>query len=601
MLTLDDFTTGRPWPPPEDAPRMARYKRNKLLFEGQLDKVYGRWVRLISGMSEETHYALNFPKRLSFLWADLVFGERPAITIDEPEPVDPEAQDAIGVDPEADPLDVQDSDPAASSAPRPGPDVAKNPAVAQTAQPLDPMQQPAVEQKAPKPKSTKQDKLNDLLDRVQLHVAGHESVIDLSRYGDAVLKLYRDDPEADPVDDEAAVDPTARPEVDDGEVGIEAVDPSNWYPIRNPYRPRKITAHVLAWEIDAPVGYLADQYARQTGKTPKRGKRLVVEVHERGKSTYRTYELEHGGKIGDKVDETTENTDLDVPLVFHIPGVRTSERLHGLDDYTAIDSPLEYLVWLMAARQSVILKHQDPSIVGPPGQLKEDETTGELVYDAGSAYFEIDDPQTTITPEYLTWDGKLDAAFTQTETLWNDLYTVTETSPAAFNATAEGYAESGTSLKLRMTAPLKKAERLTRNIDPVYRDLIHALAELDGLNLGDEVTIEWRDGLPSDDAEASEISERDIRAGLTSKLSERMRRYNMTEDQARQEQERIDEEARAAAPTFADRLLGMPAGSTGDDPNDPLGLNDPADPPPGKTPPQLASSAQATKRAFGKA
>ena len=604
MLHLDDFEPGRPWPPPDDAPRQARYTRNQLLFEGQLDKVYGRWVRLIQNDTEETHYALNFPRRLSMLWADLVFGEAPAVTIDEPEPVDPEAQDATEIDPEADAADVLDSDPAASSTPRPGADVAKG-AVAPDAQ-LDPTMQPAVEEKAPKPKSTKQDKLNELIDKLGLHVVGHEAIIDVSRYGDAVLKLYRDEPlevlTNEPATDEP-VEPTdeaATLKSRDGDVGVEAVAPMHWFPIRNPTRPRRIEAHVLAWEIEGPVEQAADAESRRKGDKPKRKKRLVVEIHEAGKSSYITYELVNGNKIGSPVpgSEDEEFTGLEVPIVFHIPGPRTSERLHGLDDYSAIDSPLEYMVWLMAARQSVILKHQDPSIVGPPGQLKEDESTGELIYEGGSSYFEIDDSQSTVTPEYMTWDGKLEAAFQQSEMLWRDLYTTSETSSAAFTATEDGFAESGSSLKLRMQAPLKKAERITRNLDPVYKAILRNLAELASIPLGDEndVTIEWRDGLPTDDKEASEISERDIRAGLTSKLSERMRRYGMTEDQARQEQERIDEESAAAGPSFADRLLGMPAGSTGD-PDDPLGLNEP---PKGETPPQLASSAQATKRAFGK-
>jgi hypothetical protein len=549
----------------------------------ELDKVYGRWVRLISGETEETHYALGFPRRLSFLWADLVFGERPAITVDEPEPVEPEAQDAAEVDPEADAQDALESDPDVDTA---------NGVVDE---PPDPTQQPAVEAKAPRPKSTRQDKLNELLDKVQLHVAGHESVIDISRYGEAVLKVYRDvDEDVEEGEEGEEGEESAAPVEDEPEIGVEAVYPGHWYPIRNPHRPRKINAHVLAWEIDAPVTWVDDAVARYMGTEPKRGKQLVVEIHERGQSTYNTYELEHGGRIGQLVSTEVEDTELDVPLVFHVPGPRTSERLHGLDDYEALHSPLEYLVWVMAARQSVILKHQDPSIVGPPGQLKEDETTGELVYDAGSAYFEIDDPTTSMIPQYLTWDGKLDASNVQLDRLWNDLYTVTETSPAAFNATQEGFAESGTSLKLRMTAPLKKAERITRNLDPVYKKIIATLAELADVDIADGVTIEWRDGLPSDDKEASEISERDLRSGLTSKLSERMRRYNMTEDQARDEQERIDEESQAAAPTLGQALLEADpiaaAEMTGVQP----------DPPKGVTPPQLKPSVDATKRKFGK-
>lgn len=632
MLTIDDFTTGRPWPPPSDAPRQARYNKCELMYEGELDKVFGRWVRLISGDKEETHYALKFPARLSNLWADLVFGEAPAITVSEPEPeipddadVDPLTGEPVAEAPVKAVKAPEETETTASVGPSAKTNDKGQP-VDSNGNPIDravaALQPEPVKREAPP--NPRQDALNDLLDKVRLNTAGREAVVDISRFGDGVIKLGRDEPDPLGADPSGGSAPTptprkpattsaskpdgpapAQPEVegdkpkplaDEAEIWAEAVNPKTWFPIKNPFRPRRIDAHVLAWEIEAPVDWVADTIARIQGKEPEKRKRLVVEVHERGKSTYNLYELGHGGRIGDLVQTETEDTGLTVPIVFHLPGQRTSGKTHGTDDYSAVASPLEYILWNMAARQSVILKHQDPSIVGPPGQLKTDERTGELTYDAGSHYFEIEDAAATMIPQYLTWDGKLEASAQQVEMLWSDMYHVTETSPAAFNATADGYAESGTSLKLRMTAPLKKAERITENIDPVYRAIIRALGELAGEDF-DDVTIEWRDGLPGDDNEASEISERDLRSGLTSKLSERMRRYGMTEQQARDEQARIDEETAAAGPSPMEKLLGMPT-VIGDDPDDPLGLTDPNTPPKGQTPPQLASSAAATKKAF---
>lgn len=82
MLTnLDFVSTGKPWPPPTEVERLERYAQNKLLFEGKHEQVYKDWIRLLREDQQATlEMVLNWHKRLTLLFADLLLGEPPRIT-----------------------------------------------------------------------------------------------------------------------------------------------------------------------------------------------------------------------------------------------------------------------------------------------------------------------------------------------------------------------------------------------------------------------------------------------------------------------------------------------------------------------------------------
>ncbi len=81
MLTsLDFLSQGSAWPPPSELERLQLYKANRDLFEGHHEKVFKDWVRLLRDDQQATlEIILNWPKRLSTLWADLLLGEPPQI------------------------------------------------------------------------------------------------------------------------------------------------------------------------------------------------------------------------------------------------------------------------------------------------------------------------------------------------------------------------------------------------------------------------------------------------------------------------------------------------------------------------------------------
>lgn len=82
MLTsIEQIGIGAKWPPDSELERLQRYDANRKLFEGRHELVFKDWVRLLRDDKKATlEIILNWHKRLSTLWADLLLGERPRIT-----------------------------------------------------------------------------------------------------------------------------------------------------------------------------------------------------------------------------------------------------------------------------------------------------------------------------------------------------------------------------------------------------------------------------------------------------------------------------------------------------------------------------------------
>ncbi len=73
---------GQPWPPESEVARMKLYKENTLLWKGKHEEVYGLLKRLYASSEDEANKLLviiNWPKRISTLWADLLLGDVPKL------------------------------------------------------------------------------------------------------------------------------------------------------------------------------------------------------------------------------------------------------------------------------------------------------------------------------------------------------------------------------------------------------------------------------------------------------------------------------------------------------------------------------------------
>ena len=94
-----------------------------------------------------------------------------------------------------------------------------------------------------------------------------------------------------------------------------------------------------------------------------------------------------------------------------------------------------------------------------------------------------------------------------------------------------------------MMAPLKRVERLRLNIDPALKKLIWLLAKLSEIDLDPkEISIRWKDGLPEDNYQQSQIEVMNVMAGITSKAAAAKRLYGYTDEQAAADQGQMKEE-----------------------------------------------------------
>jgi hypothetical protein len=155
-------------------------------------------------------------------------------------------------------------------------------------------------------------------------------------------------------------------------------------------------------------------------------------------------------------------------------------------------------------------------------------------------------------PGYVTWEGQLTAAYKEIEVLVEQLYTLSETSAAAFGQLKSGLAESGTALRRLMMAPLAKVNRIRMRFDPAIKKVLWLASKLEanagvGVEL-DNINIQWQDGLPDDDKETAEIHEIYTRSGVMSKERAIQRLFDLDPESLQAELEKILAEVNQEVP-----------------------------------------------------
>lgn len=81
MITDTNFIRkGEAFPPASETQRFIKYAKNEKLFLGQHQLVFQRWAHT-EGF-EGLNVVVNWPKRLSLLWADMLFGQEPQLHSD---------------------------------------------------------------------------------------------------------------------------------------------------------------------------------------------------------------------------------------------------------------------------------------------------------------------------------------------------------------------------------------------------------------------------------------------------------------------------------------------------------------------------------------
>lgn len=366
------------------------------------------------------------------------------------------------------------------------------------------------------------------------------AAVDVSRFGDSLLTVTRDDY---------------------GVPVVTITSPAVWYPIVSPTNVKRTVAHVLAWV------------------TGDEGDRLTVQIHERGRYEAREYGYDRG-HIGKFLSSRWVATGLDNFAIIQVPNVITSDRATGISDYDDVDSIISEIMVRIGQISRILDKHADPSMQGPPSALERDPMTGQWRVKAGSFYMVESKEDSGVS--YITWDGQLSAAFSHLEKLISLLYTISEMGSAIFGDVgdvATGAIPSGSALRRLMISPLAKVARIRARMDDALKEAFRLCGVLGGVDMAD-VSITWQDGLPGDPKEEAEIVK--IRTGDAQTMSVKralMQYDGMSEDDAEDEIATIEAEAVAgsaitpfgAYDTTADEDRDLEGWDNGQDENDTAG------------------------------
>ena len=307
----------------------------------------------------------------------------------------------------------------------------------------------------------KADELDKLLQHQRFNTRLYEAIIDVSRYGNAVLKIVGD--------------------------RLSAVSPQYWYPVVDPTDLKTVTQHVIAYPITP------DHDGEMT--------ELYAEIHDIGRVEQRIYGYdERSQEIGALKSSHVEHTGLNDFAVQVLTNVTHSGSIYGIDDYAIINSIVAQIMWRLHCADTVLDKHSEPSLSGPSTALTWDERFNTYFLDLGN-YFKRDTKDSP-NVEYITWDGNLDSAYKEIELLLEQLYTLSEMGQAFMEGGGGGSAASGTALKLRMVSPRIKAQRLANINTASVKQIVTLLAQVNGITLDyDTLSIRWQDGLPDDEVE----------------------------------------------------------------------------------------------------
>jgi hypothetical protein len=323
MLTnLDFLNTGAKWPPESEVNRLLRYEENRKLFENEHADVYASAFKRIERVIG------NFNQVVSY-----------ATVVNFQKKISVKTADFLWIEP------------------------------------------PKI--KAGEDESPEQMALQEIIERSDLFNTGYMNTLDLSRYGDGLLLIYKE-----------------------GNLGrIDVTQPNIWFKVVDPLNIQRTLNHVLA-----------------TASGKKGEKRtLHVQIHYRGHYEERVYQIINGvgqGSTGEHLgafETKIVQTGLSDFAVIQIPNIITSDRIYGIDDYNDVDSLVSEILVRLSQIAKVLDKHADPSVQGPLAALEKDPVTGQWKLKLGNFFARADKEDPPV--EYVTWNGQLDAAFKQVEKL----------------------------------------------------------------------------------------------------------------------------------------------------------------------------------------
>lgn len=315
------------------------------------------------------------------------------------------------------------------------------------------------------------EKIKDLRAACQLNSVFKQMLIDYSRFGVGLLRIFKDQK---------------------GRPRITAWNPCDWVPVFYPDGTNRIHYNVIGW-------------------THKQ--RLTLQIHDTSNGAYeeRYYDVDTVGRIIAFAGSKWYNRNSGKQLLYSIINTPTTTNPLGTNDYEIINGLLQKAIQRLQAILRVLDEHADPSLIGPHTLLSKTEG-GETVFRT-SRYYAIGNEEQR--PEYLVWEANLDSSFKAFNELCKQIFVLSEMGEA-FLGSSEGVGNvvSGTAMRMKMISPLEKARRISNEMTEPFKAIISTMLSLQGDEVeAKDINIAWRDSLPKDPREVAELAR--LEAGST--------------------------------------------------------------------------------------
>lgn len=286
---------------------------------------------------------------------------------------------------------------------------------------------------------------------------------------------------------------------------------------------------------------------------------LQVESHYAGKIEYSQYQLTvistladgtpKEYRIGNIIGEVEiVMSGVPVPLVVHVPNFATDDTWEGIDDLTELRPLFDELNNRLSQIASIMDKHSNPALAVPMGILTEDAEGRPMFNVQDSKVFELDNKQ-DIVPQYITWNGQLQEAYSEIDRIISLILTTAEIPEVALGMGDSGTSgNSGLAIKWRMNSLLAKIKRKRKYYEKALKRVFLIAQYLeDAVGFANyEMTqpkLVFTDGLPKDEMEQTNIHiQQTGGAVLMSQKTAIMKLHGLTEEQADAEIARINEE-----------------------------------------------------------
>ena len=338
------------------------------------------------------------------------------------------------------------------------------------------------------------DKTNRILERVDFQEKLTESVYDIDRCGESLFRFFIDA---------------------QGNKNFVVADPSTWFPVVESENIKIIKEHIFAWIVcvkQDPNHEYNNKYKLNVQRHYPGKDYFDFEVYDITGVAYKKYRDERTDEVFEgtrqfwigKLDSKERKVHgIKNGAVIHMPGVTTSDNLHGISNYERMTEIAAEIAVRTTLGDFVLDQNSAPRMAAPSSAFTTDKDgTWKLKTSGRNFVVEPDGMQ----PVYITWTGNLVDNENAIKRLKKELIEMTEMGPV-IDGEEMNSSQGFDALNVKMTNPKLKVRRLSSKIIKPLKQLIAKLLcdeSTSEEDIFDKLSITFNEGLPANEGQELE-------------------------------------------------------------------------------------------------